>query len=85
MANRDGWPKKVQDRDGGARDANNSVLMLDRNDADVTKPLLASDFNSRSIRAKLHRGVLNFFAACAKSNSSDNGGENDCALHRSSP
>jgi hypothetical protein len=45
--------------------------------------LLCCDRRSR--RAELHWGVSNFFAACAQSNCSDDGGENDSALHGISP
>jgi len=74
-------PKNVQDRDGGARDASNSVLMFDPNDAIRPGDPLSCDLYGRSIRAKLHRCMLDLFAASAKSESNDDCGENDCALH----
>ena len=37
--------------------------------------------HGRDGRAELHRGVLDFLAACAESDSSDDSGEDDCGFH----
>ncbi len=55
--------------------------MFDPKDAIRPGDPLSCDLNGRSIRAKLHRSMLDFLAASAKSESNDDCGENDCALH----
>jgi hypothetical protein len=55
--------------------------MYEKRSTQKVRPRLAHSLPRSGRTAELHRLMLNFFPACAESNSSQSCDKNDCAFH----